>query len=133
MGVPNDLTQPNMKGFLRKGLSVLKNFAQSTTTGQENLALIDQLERIQDLTAAQLKDGEDQFYMLAAAGEEFGELALAIRVEAGMKDRELTEPAKNEAIDLMICAVNLYFATGGKIEDLTSIMESKLDKWEGLC
>lgn len=120
-----------IKGGLATGLRIFSDFSRSTTNGQGNLGLIDQLERIQDITATQLKDGEDQFYMLAAAGEEFGELALAIRVEAGMKDRELTEPAKNEAVDLMICAINLYFATGGKIEDLTSIMESKLDKWEG--
>ncbi len=123
----------NMKKWINGGLRIFSDFAESTTNGSSNLNLCDQLERIQDITAEQLKDDEDQFYMLAAAGEEFGELALAIRVEAGMKDRELTEPAKNEAVDLMICAINLYFATGGKIEDLTSIMESKLDKWEGLC
>lgn len=132
MGVKNDLTLPNMRGFLRKGLSALRDFAQSTTSGQDNLALIDQLERIEELTKKQMET-DSIFQLLSSATEELGELSVAVRHESGYRDKVLKEPAFIEAIDLMICAINMYFATGGKIADLTLIMESKLDKWERLC
>jgi NTP pyrophosphatase (non-canonical NTP hydrolase) len=73
------------------------------------------------------------FQLLSSATEELGELSVAVRHESGYRDKVLKEPAFIEAIDLMICAINMYFATGGKIADLTLIMESKLDKWERLC
>ena len=62
--------------------------------------------------------------------EEVGELAAAITVEAGLKPHKiLKEDAKTEAVDVMICALSVFFALGGTVEEISKIGNSKLDKW----
>lgn len=62
--------------------------------------------------------------------EELGETSTAILVEDGKKERVLDEPSSSECVDVVICALALYFKRGGKRHDLQYVMEMKLDKWE---
>jgi len=68
--------------------------------------------------------------LMLALAEESGELATAILVEEGKKERVLKEPSHLEAVDAAICALALYFKRGGKRKDLQFLMEKKLEKWE---
>ena len=89
-------------------------------------------KRIEDLTDEQLKiPGEDVNSILGNTMEELGELAAAIRIEDGVtkKHKSLDEPSTVEAIDLVICALSVYFARGGELNDIPAIIHHKLDKW----
>jgi len=85
---------------------------------------------IQDLTAKHLtlKDASIN-ELISNTAEELGEFCQAHRVESGKKDKVLDEPAKNEAIDLTICALSLYFASGGTIDEFMEIASEKCNKW----
>jgi hypothetical protein len=62
--------------------------------------------------------------------EELGEYAAAKTVENGIKKKKLKESSLIEAVDLVICSLSLFFANGGKIDDLHKIGQEKLNKWE---
>jgi hypothetical protein len=72
----------------------------------------------------------NDFEILAALSEELGEYALARRVEMGLKRRTLKEPASVEAIDILLIAVEAYIHSGGTAEELETIVDVKLKKWE---
>lgn len=92
------------------------------------------IERIRDLTSKQMEDpNENVFTLLANTTEELGELSTAITAENKSKTKaykKLKEKASDEAIDLLICAVALYFETNGVDEQMDAIANAKLDKWE---
>jgi hypothetical protein len=69
----------------------------------------------------------DRYYALV---EEVGELALCLHVANGTKERELTEPATSECADIIVCALAVYAFLGGKPEDLQSIIDKKVNKWQ---
>ena len=96
---------------------------------------IEILNRIQKLTEEQLElPGENSSTICAGAVEELGELSRAIRIEDDAitkRHKLLDEPSTFEALDLTICALSVYFARGGKLEDIDLIMNSKIDKWVG--
>lgn len=89
-------------------------------------------ERIKRLSLDELaKDGI--YEMLASGTEELGELARAIQIEEkrlGKAHKKLDESSQIEAIDSVITSLSIYFARGGTIEQIVSIMNTKLDKWE---
>lgn len=93
-------------------------------------ALREFLAVTQQLTLRGMDAGDTFDDLLASAMSELGELADCIQVEKGRKDRELKEDSKVESIDLAICAFAVYFAKGGKIEDIPAIGLSKLAKWQ---
>lgn len=74
-----------------------------------------------------LYGSEDNLF--ACAVEELGEYAAARIVEKGRKKKKLKESSKVEAIDLTICALSLFFASGGTIDELTAIGTEKIKKW----
>jgi len=96
--------------------------------------MIEVCERIRYLSEEQLKDpSENSYTILAHTVEELGEFSTAICIEdnSGVKGyKELGESASEEAIDVMICALSLYYSRGGKTEDIVPYLNKKLDKWE---
>lgn len=48
----------------------------------------------------------------------------------GVKKKKIKESSLVEAVDLIICSLSLFFANGGKIDDLCNIGQEKLNKWE---
>lgn len=87
----------------------------------------DTLIRIKDITA---KDNHSDETLFLHLSEEVGELAAAMTIEDGVKNKPLNESAKMEAVDTIICALSLYFRRGGKMSDLDEFLNKKLDKWK---
>jgi hypothetical protein len=57
--------------------------------------------------------------------------ALCIEDNSGVKGyKQLDESAAEESIDVVICALSLYYSRGGKTEDIVKLLNKKLDKWE---
>jgi hypothetical protein len=88
------------------------------------------IQRIADITQADLKKNHSIDQLFANTVEELGEYAAAKTVESGGKDKELKESSLIEAADLSICSLSLFFANGGNISDLVSIGNRKLNKWD---
>lgn len=59
-----------------------------------------------------------------------GEYAAAKTVEKGVKKKELKENSLVESVDLVICSLSLFFASGGTLDELQKIGQEKLNKWE---
>jgi len=78
------------------------------------------------------KTRPNDFECLAGLTEEVGEWSLALRVERGFKQRRLDEPSKNEAVDIILLAMEAYIHSGGTLEELPKIINTKLTKWEEL-
>jgi hypothetical protein len=70
---------------------------------------------------------EDTFY---AISEEVGELALPLHVRNKTKIRDLKEPAEAEAVDVILCAIEMLVKLGVGPEEINKIAKAKLDKWE---
>ena len=68
--------------------------------------------------------------LLRHTQEELGEFAAALSIEQGVKNKPLRESSKVESLDTVICALSLYYASGGTNEELETIGQQKLDKWE---
>lgn len=75
----------------------------------------------------QLHGGTDD--LIRNTGEEFGEYCAAVTIEIGRKKKELREPSKMEAVDLILCAFSLYFASGGTPLEFEADARAKLAKW----
>lgn len=88
------------------------------------------LNRIKEITLADLEKNHSVDLLFQNTVEELGEYAAARIVEQGIKTKELREHSWAEAIDLTICALSLYFASGGSLETLCEVGNRKLDKWE---
>jgi len=88
------------------------------------------LDRVCQITLADLKTGHDLDYLFANAIEEMGEYAAAKTVEKGIKNKPLKETSKQEAVDVIICALSLFYGAGGTNEELAEYGMKKLDKWE---
>lgn len=88
------------------------------------------LNRILELTASAIESGDSIEDMLMSTTEELGEVAACISAEKGRKKKDLKEDSKVESIDVVICALSIYFAKGGKIEDIAEVGLAKLQKWE---
>lgn len=88
------------------------------------------LDRVHTITRADLEMNHSEDLLFANTVEELGEYAAAKTVEKGIKKKKLKESSLVEAADLVICSLSLFFANGGKLEDLCNIGQEKLNKWE---
>jgi NTP pyrophosphatase (non-canonical NTP hydrolase) len=90
-------------------------------------------KRIEELTEIQLQY-EDSYKIITHTMEELGECAGAMCVEdAGVGKSykgEVKESSAEEAVDVAICALSLFYARGGNKEMFIDIMKKKLNKWE---
>jgi len=82
------------------------------------------------ITQKDLEKNHSEDVLFKNTVEELGEYAAAKTVEKGVKKKKLKESSLVEAVDLIICSLSLFFANGGKIEDLCKIGQEKLNKWE---
>lgn len=89
-----------------------------------------QLKRIHKILKKEAKEGRGVREHIGSAAEELGEFVAAHRIETGYKDKPLPEPAKNEAIDLIICGLALFYGSEGTVKEIPTIMKRKLSKWE---
>lgn len=93
--------------------------------------LKEQIKRIAALSESERFNGHTVQDQLLSLVEEVGELSRAVQIEDGNKNSGvLTESSTIEAVDVVICALTLYFARGGEISDLSEILYRKIDKWE---
>lgn len=88
------------------------------------------VSRVDSITKADLEKNHSEDLLFANTVEELGEYAAAKTVEKGIKKKNLKESSLVEATDLVICALSLFFANGGKMTDLCNIGQEKLNKWE---
>jgi hypothetical protein len=61
--------------------------------------------------------------------EEVGEIATCLNVAVTGR-KELTEDVKSECVDAIHCALELFFKSGGTIEEFLVISAKKREKWE---
>src|ERR1041385_1769013 len=90
------------------------------------------LDLIESLTATDMKN-KSVFELLASLSEELGELSRELKIENktfGNTYKELDEGSLGESVDMVIASLAMYYACGGKSEELPELMKSKLDKWE---
>ena len=92
--------------------------------------LFDFLQRVASITSADLNKNHSIDLLFANTVEELGEYAAAKTVEKGVKNKKLKESSTVEAVDLIICSLSLFFASGGTLQDLCKIGQEKLNKWE---
>lgn len=88
------------------------------------------------LLTEELVDNEEGkktlFEALASLTSEVGELAQELLTEAGSygnRHRTVDEGSTMEAVDVLICGLHMYFATGGELCDLPEKLDQKLEKW----
>ncbi len=73
------------------------------------------------------------FELMTSTSEELGELSREILVEEksfGNNYKSVDEGSKAESVDLTICALAVFFARGGTIDEFVEIANKKLSKWE---
>ena len=97
---------------------------------QSGSALFDFLVRVAEITDKDLKKNHSEDVLFKNTVEELGEYAAAKTVEKGVKKKKLKESSLVESVDLVICSLSLFFANGGRFEDLVKIGQEKLNKWE---
>ncbi len=84
------------------------------------------LEKVKDLSEESPLDVTTVFLHLV---EEVGEVATAL--EVGKSNRKvLTEPTSHECIDVILCALDVYFKSGGTIMDFGRAAQNKMIKWK---
>jgi hypothetical protein len=86
--------------------------------------------RTSEITQKDLAKNHSEDLLLRHTVEELGEYAAAKTVEQGIKNKTLKEDSKTEAVDLIICALSLFFANKGTVDELYRIGFEKLSKWE---
>jgi NTP pyrophosphatase (non-canonical NTP hydrolase) len=84
------------------------------------------IQRLKDLANVKMKVHDP----LLALVEEVGEVAQAINVEDHGKGKTLKEDSAEECVDVILCALELFYSRGGDDELLIRKMDEKLDKWE---
>lgn len=90
----------------------------------------DFLRKTQEITLADMKCGHDKDYLLRNTMEELGEYCSAVTIENKIKDKPLKESSRQEAVDVIICALSLFYASGGQDKELEEYGLLKLKKWE---
>jgi hypothetical protein len=95
------------------------------------------LQRIQELTKTDMEHKSLSALMVQTASE-LGELAQTLNYElevfGSLHRKKPKEPAINEAVDLMICALAMAYALDGfkpdTLQRIEKIAHLKLDKWQ---
>jgi len=82
-------------------------------------------------TSRHVVDGRNRFISLAHASEELGELSEQVLIEEGVSYKEPKEGVIGEAIDLIICGLDLIYLTKPTITEaeIMAIADTKLNKW----
>ena len=62
--------------------------------------------------------------------EEVGEVATALNVELGGKQREVKETSAQEVIDVILCCIEYLTLSGWSDQDIDDYMNKKIEKWE---
>jgi NTP pyrophosphatase (non-canonical NTP hydrolase) len=88
------------------------------------------LNRLQATTLKDLATNHSPDLLFRHTVEELGEYAAAKTVEEGIKKKDLKENSLIESVDLVICALSLFYANGGTEEKLHEIGQRKLNKWD---
>lgn len=88
------------------------------------------LTEVRETTLADLEKNHDINLLFKNTVEEIGEFAKALTVEQGLKKKEINESSKHEAVDVVICALALFYARGGTDEELAQYGLKKLLKWK---
>lgn len=88
------------------------------------------LDDVKAATLADLAKNHDVNLLFKNMVEEVGEFAKALTVEQGLKKKEINESSMHEAVDVVICALALFYARGGTNEELASYGLKKLAKWK---
>jgi len=94
--------------------------------------LHDFVMEVRRLTDVQLKAGDDSDTVFKHMMAEVGEVAEAMAVEGGSltkKHKKLDESAREEMVDVIQCALSLYFSLGGDINHLINYGQKKNVKW----
>src|SRR4051812_22480535 len=91
-------------------------------------SLLEWLEGIwgASLGQAQFRGAES---LLNNTGGGLGGYAAADTIERGFKDKPLSESAREEAVDVVICALSLFFVKGGTVDELLERGPFKFAKW----
>lgn len=91
------------------------------------------MQEIQQVTFDDERAGHGVDDLLRNTMEELGEFAACVSVEDGHKPHkdpaDLKEVSQEEAIDLIICALSLFFIRAGSLEQLLTYGQKKLAKW----
>jgi hypothetical protein len=93
--------------------------------------IIKLFDRIKEATTEELKK-KTIWEIFASAAEELGEVSQELSIEEeswGNGNKKVKEGSQVESVDLVICAMSLFFARGGTIEKLVDIGNKKMDKW----
>jgi NTP pyrophosphatase (non-canonical NTP hydrolase) len=85
------------------------------------------LNQIQKLS---LKENVSQEQGLLYVMEEVGEIALALTVKNGLKNRKLKDSPSDECIDGIICLLALFYQLGGTNKQMERTIRRKLSKWK---
>lgn len=88
------------------------------------------MDEIHRLTMADIEDGHGKNFLFRALIKEAAEFAEADDVESGLRQKEITESSSCEAVDVVICALGLFYSVGGTNEQLANYGMEKLAKWE---
>lgn len=90
-------------------------------------------QRIENLTTIQM-NYEDSYKILAHLVEEVGECSGAMCIEDGGIGKDYKELPKEssieEAVDIAVTGISLFYARGGTKEQFLEVIERKLGKWE---
>jgi NTP pyrophosphatase (non-canonical NTP hydrolase) len=87
------------------------------------------LSQVKSATLRDLEKNHDINLLFKNLVEEVGEFAKALTIEQGLKKKPLDESSMHEAVDVIICALAIFYARGGTDEELTSYGLKKLCKW----
>ncbi len=86
-------------------------------------------EDVRQVTLADLERNDVQ-HLITSTVEELGEFVVAVKVEEGRKNKKLDESSREEAVDVVLCALSLFYARGGTTEGLIEYGAKKLEKWK---
>lgn len=96
------------------------------------------LKFLQELSNKQtgLRGGNDLIARHVKLSEETGELAQELLGVIGHPNASRSascdpDDLKEEAVDVAICALDIFFAAGGDLHQLEVLMYRKLNKWSG--
>lgn len=98
---------------------------------EQMLIEINELQ-IQEANKHGRRSREEKF---AKLGEEFGEIAADVCLINGYKNNDrdpadLIRNIKEEYVDTMLMALDMFFSEGASVEELKQTIRLKLDKWK---
>ncbi len=88
------------------------------------------LAKTKELSFLDQADGHGQEHLFRSLVSEVGEYAEAVEVELGIRNKPLEHSSKEEAVDVIMCAIGLFYLAGGSDEELAEIGLLKAAKWE---